>query len=205
VTRLRRPARVHLVRHGEVENPGGVVYGALPGFGLSARGQAQARAAAAHLAGLVDGAAAVVSSPLQRAQETAAILSAGLGGGTIATDPTLTEAGAFLEGLPRRFAPLSYLRRMLDAGARSRLESPRHILGRMHAAVLAATETTSQRDIVIVSHQFPIRMATISFEHPGAVARALPWLFIRRRCEPASVTSLDFAPDALAVSYWAPA
>ena len=60
---------VHLVRHGEVENPQGLVYGALPHFGLSSRGQRQAELAARHLANLPLG--AVWSSPLERALRTA--------------------------------------------------------------------------------------------------------------------------------------
>ena len=63
---------VHLVRHGQVENPRRLVYGRQPGWGLSARGREQARAVADHLArGKVT---ALYASPLQRAQETAAIL-----------------------------------------------------------------------------------------------------------------------------------
>ena len=38
---------VHLVRHGEVDNPGGVLYGRIPGFGLSELGHRMAEAAAA--------------------------------------------------------------------------------------------------------------------------------------------------------------
>ena len=38
---------VHLLRHGEVENPAGIVYGRLPGYHLSANGRAMAEAAAA--------------------------------------------------------------------------------------------------------------------------------------------------------------
>ena len=60
---------LHLVRHGEVENPRGVIYGRLPGYNLSERGRRQAAAAARRLrdADL----AAVWASPLERAQETA--------------------------------------------------------------------------------------------------------------------------------------
>ena len=36
---------VHLMRHGEVHNPGGVLYGRLPGYRLSERGRAMARIA----------------------------------------------------------------------------------------------------------------------------------------------------------------
>ena len=41
---------VHLLRHGEVENPGGIVYGRLPGYHLSANGRAMAAAAADYFA-----------------------------------------------------------------------------------------------------------------------------------------------------------
>ena len=34
--------RVHLLRHGEVHNPSGVLYGCLPGYHLSERGVAMA-------------------------------------------------------------------------------------------------------------------------------------------------------------------
>ena len=42
---------VHLLRHGEVHNPDGVLYGRIPGYHLSERGHEMARRVAAHLAG----------------------------------------------------------------------------------------------------------------------------------------------------------
>jgi len=60
---------VHLLRHGEVENPAGIVYGRLPGYHLSANGRAMAVAAADYFAGRA--VVALFSSPLERAQETA--------------------------------------------------------------------------------------------------------------------------------------
>ena len=38
--------RVHVMRHGEVHNPEGILYGRLPGYRLSERGQSQAQAVA---------------------------------------------------------------------------------------------------------------------------------------------------------------
>ena len=38
---------VHLLRHGEVHNPGGILYGRLPGFRLSDAGEALERVLAA--------------------------------------------------------------------------------------------------------------------------------------------------------------
>ena len=45
---------LHLLRHGEVHNPTGVLYGRLPGYHLSERGRAQAQATGLRL--LHDGA-----------------------------------------------------------------------------------------------------------------------------------------------------
>ena len=61
---------VHLLRHGEVHTPGGVLYGRLPGYHLSDLGREMADRVAKHLtdADITH----VVSSPLERAQETAA-------------------------------------------------------------------------------------------------------------------------------------
>ena len=42
---------LYLVRHGEVHNPAGIIYGRLPGFGLSERGRRQIARAAEALQG----------------------------------------------------------------------------------------------------------------------------------------------------------
>ena len=60
---------VHLLRHGEVDNPHGIIYGRLPGYHLSANGQAMAAAAADYFSERA--VVALFSSPLERAQETA--------------------------------------------------------------------------------------------------------------------------------------
>src|SRR6476660_746297 len=56
---------VHLMRHGEVHNPEGVLYGRLDGFQLSELGREVARLETNDITH-------VVASPLDRAQETAA-------------------------------------------------------------------------------------------------------------------------------------
>src|SRR5215472_8072697 len=82
-------AVVHLVRHGEVDNPGRVLYGRLPGFHLSATGQLMAAAAADFFAERP--VTALFSSPLERAQETAQPVAGRLGL-PIVTDDRLIEA-----------------------------------------------------------------------------------------------------------------
>ncbi|MFC6087081.1 histidine phosphatase family protein [Sphaerisporangium aureirubrum] len=80
-----------LVRHGLTEMTGQVLVGWTPGVHLSEQGRAQAEAVAARLAPLrLD---AVVSSPLERCQETAAAVLAGRDGLTLETDDRFGECG----------------------------------------------------------------------------------------------------------------
>ena len=68
---------VHLLRHGEVSNPRGVLYGRLPGYHLSQEEELMAKAATAFLAGR--DVTVLRSSPLERALETAAPVAAQFG------------------------------------------------------------------------------------------------------------------------------
>ena len=68
---------VHLLRHGEVHNPDGVLYGRLEGYRLSSLGEEMARVVGRHLE--TNDIVHVVASPLERAQETARPSAAALG------------------------------------------------------------------------------------------------------------------------------
>src|SRR5207248_3506494 len=70
---LRAVTVFHLLRHGEHVLRGRVLAGRTPGVGLSARGRAEIAAVADRLA--EEQIAALSSSPLQRARETAEILA----------------------------------------------------------------------------------------------------------------------------------
>lgn len=86
---------VHLMRHGEVENPSGILYGRLPGYHLSELGRKMADRVAEHLAGR--DITHVVASPLERAQETATPV-ARAHGLELGADPRLIEAGNVFQG-----------------------------------------------------------------------------------------------------------
>src|SRR5580700_7967007 len=92
-------AIVHLVRHGEVHNPGRILYGRLPEFHLSEAGRLMAKAAGDYLAGR--DVTVLESSPLDRARETAEPIAAELGLG-IEIDDRLIEPWNHFEGM--RFA-----------------------------------------------------------------------------------------------------
>lgn len=186
---------VHLVRHGEVHNPDGILYGRLPGYGLSERGHAMARCVAEALGD--EDVVHVVSSPLQRAQETAAPLAEMLGL-DVATDERLIEAGNVLEG--RRLAGAG-VRDLLDPAVLGHLYNPfRPSWGepfaeqrdRMVAAIIAARGAALGHEAVLVSHQSPI------WALRRAVQRKALWHDPRaRECSLASVTSLTFEDDRL--------
>src|SRR5215469_8380574 len=95
---------VHLLRHGEVYNPQGVLYGRLPNYHLSDNGRRMAEAAATYFADR--DVAAVFASPLERAQETAQPTADRLGL-TIQTDQGLIESGNVLEGKTVSLAQLA--------------------------------------------------------------------------------------------------
>ena len=185
---------VHLMRHGEVHNPEGVLYGRIPGFRLSERGQEMAVRVADHLSGqggerrdIVH----VVASPLQRAQETATPIASAFGL-PIAADERLLEAENHFEGMTfgvgdgslRRPAHWRYL---WNPFRPSWGEPYRAQVARMLAGVTAARAAAEGHEAVIVSHQLPIWLTRQAFEGNRL------WHDPRRReCSVASLTSLHF-------------
>ena len=194
---------VHLLRHGEVFNPDGILYGRLPGFRLSDDGLQMARDAAKALAGR--DVTEVVSSPLQRAQETAGPI-AEVFGVEISTDDRLIESENAFEGtqfgvgdgalknpsnwplLRNPFRPswgeeyLAVARRMLHAAEDARDRNLGH-------------------EVVCVSHQLPIWTLRRYVE-----GRRLWHRPDRRQCGLASLTSLTWDDERLVqVTYSEPA
>ena len=88
---------VHLLRHGEVHNPQGILYGRATGFHLSERGRRMANRVADRV-GDRD-ITHIVSSPLERAQETATPLAAARGL-TVELDERVVESGNVFSGKP---------------------------------------------------------------------------------------------------------
>ncbi len=199
---------VHLIRHGEVHNPEGVLYGRLPGYRLSDRGQAMARKVAEHLAGADRDRAdvtVVVASPLERAQQTAAPIAEAFGL-AIRSDDRLIEAANYFQGLTFGVGDGSlrhpqHWRHLVNPFRPSWGEPYREQADRVLAAVDAARELADGHEAVLVSHQLPIWVTRLSVEH-----RRL-WHDPRRReCSLASMTSLDFDGDRLVqVRYSEPA
>ncbi|HKR71690.1 MAG TPA: histidine phosphatase family protein [Streptosporangiaceae bacterium] len=183
---------VHLVRHGEVANPDGVLYGRLPGYRLSEDGQMMAKAAADFLAGR--DVTVLRSSPLERAVQTAEPIAEQLGL-TIEIDERLIEPWNHFEGLnvgvgdgslraPRHWI---YLRNPFKP---SWGEPYREVAARMLAAAADAARAARGHEAVCVSHQLPIWVTRRAVE-----GRKLWHDPRRRQCSLGSITTLEFTGD----------
>jgi broad specificity phosphatase PhoE len=198
---------VHLLRHGEVHNPDHILYGRLPGFRLSDLGVAQAKLAAEYLAQRPIG--YIVSSPLERAQQTARPLADALGL-TIETDERLIEASNHLEGKPvaggaglfRDPRLFKYYRNPFrPSWGEPYVQIAARMLSAARAARDAAAAIGPDAHALCVSHQLPIVCARRSAE-----GKRLFHDPRRRDCSLASVTSFTFDGDAItAIEYAEPA
>lgn len=180
---------VHLMRHGEVYNPTGVLYGRLPDFHLSELGRKMAERAAEFFAD--QDVVAVIASPLDRAQETAAPIAARLGV-EIGADERLIEAANYFQG--KRFSVGDGVLRR--PGVWPRLYNPlrpswgepySEQVARMNAALADARDRAAGHEAVCVSHQLPIWVTRLAAEH-----RHLWHDPRRRQCTLASVTSFRY-------------
>jgi broad specificity phosphatase PhoE len=194
---------VHVLRHGEVFNPEKILYGRLPGYKLSELGEKMALAAA----GALDGhdITRVVSSPLERAQQTA-IPFADRFGLDVALDERLIESENFFEG-KRVSVGDGVLRNPRYWGVlwnpfRPSWGEPYTVIAaRMLAAVHAARDAAEGHEAVCVSHQLPIWTLRRFAE------KQRMWHDPRRReCALASLTSFHFdGPELSAITYSEPA
>lgn len=202
---------VHLVRHGEVFNPDGILYGRLPDYHLSGNGRAMAARLGEHFAQRT--LTHLRCSPLERAQETLAPIAGAHPDLTIVTDERVIEARNEFQG------------QVFGAGNRA-LKQPANwwllrnplrpswgepfteIRDRMAAAIAEAAVAAGEGgEAVIVSHQLPIWIARLNAE-----GRSLVHDPRKRQCNVASVTTLhlrrgplDGAPRVVNVSYAEPA
>lgn len=193
---------VHLLRHGEVYNPEGVLYGRLPGYVLSELGHEMAQRAAVALKDR--DVTHVIASPMERAQQTAAPIAAAHQV-DVGTDPLLIEADNVFEG-QRVSVGDGVLRQprtwkhLWNPFTPSWGEPYQEVAARMGAAIDTARDRARGHEAVLVSHQLPIWIARLAAEK-----RRL-WHDPRsRQCTLASLTSLSFDDDELvAITYTEP-
>ncbi len=193
---------VHLLRHGEVHNPEKVLYGRLPGYRLSDLGLQMADRAATFLADR--DVVHVVSSPLERARQTAAPVAA-THGLEVTIDERVIESENVFEGKrvgvgDGALSQPRYWKHLWNPFTPSWGEAYEQVAARVLAAVATAREAARGHEAVVVSHQLPIWTTRLKVE------RRRLWHDPRKRqCALASVTSLHFDGDRLtSLSYAEP-
>ncbi|MFE9608280.1 histidine phosphatase family protein [Streptomyces sp. NPDC006012] len=194
---------VHLMRHGEVANPDGVLYGRLPGYHLSELGRQMADRVAEHLA--PRDVTYAVASPLERAQETATPIAKTHGLG-LDTDERLIEAENLFEGKAfgvgdgalRKPGNWKYL---VNPFKPSWGEPYVAQVVRMKSALDAARDRARGHEAVVVSHQLPIWIVRSYVE-----GRRLWHDPRKRQCTLASLTTFTYQGDRIvSVGYTEPA
>jgi len=194
---------VHLLRHGEVFNPDGILYGRLPEFHLSELGTQMAKRVAETLKDR--DITHVISSPLERAQETAEP-SADTLGLQIETDGRVIEAANKFEG--KQFGvgdgslrKPAYWRYLYNPFQPSWGEPYKDIVVRMLAAMHDAREKAAGHEVLMVTHQLPVWMARSHVE-----GRRLFHDPRKRQCSLASLTTFTYDGErAVSVAYSEPA
>jgi len=196
------PTRCYLVRHCDVENPGRVIYGHLPGFPLSALGVAQAHQLGAFFAATP--VRVILTSPLERARQTAAIIASHLEGVPVAVTTDLVEAdfAHYLQGIPYR-----------DIVWRR----PRWWVHMAWPGLLPGDEPMSQ-----MAQRVGRQLERVRAEHPGAGGICIshgdpiqafwatcdhrpPWALHRLQCAKGGLLALDYRGRELrAKTYRAP-
>ena len=194
---------VHLLRHGEVHNPTGILYGRMPGYVLSDLGHRMARRVADTIADR--DITQVWSSPLERAQQTAQPLADALGIGIRIEERVVESTNAFEgstfgpgNGVLRKPSSWRYL---WNPFRPSWGEPYQQVVARMQAAVNDARDAALGHEAVVVSHQLPIWITRLHAERRSFVHDPR-----RRHCTLCSLTSFVFEDDRLVtVTYSEPA
>ncbi len=196
--------RIHLVRHGEVYNPSGVLYGRLPNFHLSDKGKLMAEAAAEELKMQNFPVKAIFTSPLVRTQESAKPIEE-LFGLDAKTDENLIEPWNVFEG--RKLSVKAVAMRphwwwhFRNPARPAWGESFKDIINRMEEAIETASASVKTGDVVLVTHQLPIWVM-----HLHLAGEKLMHDPRKRRCSLSSITSLSLADGKLTeISYLEPA
>jgi broad specificity phosphatase PhoE len=185
----------YLTRHCDVANPRRVLYGHLPNFGLSTKGQEQGRALGRLLR--ESQVAAVYTSPLQRALETAALLVAGLPTPVQVierADLIEAEFGRYLQGT--RYKDVLWRKprwwvHMAWPGLVHGDESMRQMHDRVDRVVREGLKAHPGETFVCISHGDPIQAFWATLD------RRPPWALHRLQCAKGGTLRLRYQEGRL--------
>jgi broad specificity phosphatase PhoE len=179
-----------------------VLYGRLPGFGLSEAGNTMARQAAEYVRALDRPVTSLICSPLQRTQESAKPFTELFDLEPVIDERVIEPTNVF-EGkrMVRALVNPWNWRHLSKPALPSWGEPYADVVGRMNAAMTAAWDAAESGDVVIVSHQLPIWIT-----HLAVTAQPLRHDPRERRCALSSVTSFEMTDGKWAeIAYAEPA
>ncbi|HKR50367.1 MAG TPA: bifunctional RNase H/acid phosphatase [Pseudonocardiaceae bacterium] len=187
------PTRLLMLRHGQTEHSAQRRYSGRGDLPLTELGEGQAAAAAARLS-TTDGVAAVISSPMLRAQQTAKPVADALGvplvvqDGLIETDFGAWEGLTFAEARERN--PDLHLRWITDTSVAApdgeSMDAVHHRVRRVRDQLIAEHGDAT---LVVVTHVTPIKMLLRMALDAG------PSLLHRLHLDLASLSIAEFYPD----------
>ncbi len=194
---------LYLARHCDVENPGNVLYGHLPGFGLSEKGRRQSAALGKYFED--QPISAIFASPLQRAQETARAIAEARRNGPleITTTSELIEAhfALYLQGVPRKLVPLRrplWMIHLAKPGLLPSDESVEAMASRINGVIEQFLVEHPGEGAVFVSHGDPIQAFWIKAQRrPDAALHILQCAkggFLRLEYDGTFLESLEYHP-----------
>jgi broad specificity phosphatase PhoE len=145
---LNQSTILSFIRHGQVYNPERIIYGRLPGFGLSHKGKLQAQCAAHYLknTNLV----AIFSSPLIRARETAEIIHQYYQNITVQFSEHLNEVRFKFEGQPMHL--MAERNWDLYSGVDKNYDQPLDIVNRIKPFLLNIRKLYTGQHCALVTH-----------------------------------------------------
>jgi len=186
--------RLYLVRHCDVRNPEGVLYGHLPDFPLSDKGVAQAHALGRYFAQRKI--PQIYSSPLDRARETAEIIASYLNSVPIVYTDDLIETrfGLYLQGVPPKQVPwrrpLWFVHIVLP-GVLPNDESVTGLAARINRPLMRLLADHPGEGGICISHGDPIQGFWVAAEKRPRYA------LHRLQCAKGGVLELDYEGEAL--------
>ncbi|MBV8527711.1 MAG: histidine phosphatase family protein [Candidatus Dormibacteraeota bacterium] len=199
---MPEPTRLYLARHCDVENPEHILYGHLPGFGLSSKGIEQANAMGRFFANTA--VKQIYTSPLERATQTASIIDSYLDGVPVETTPDLIEAkfGLYVQGVRPRDIPWRrplWWVHMVWPGLLPNDESVGAMAARVKRPLLRLLREHPTEGGICISHGDPIQAFWVQADGRP------PYALHRLQCAKGGMLVLDYLGENLQhLEYWPP-
>jgi broad specificity phosphatase PhoE len=176
-----------MIRHADVHNPAGVVYGRLPRFRLSDLGKQQAREIADHLSGLAVG--AIYASPQLRARQTARIIAFRVGCSVIHVSTLIDEV---LTGHQGKHNSIHGKLNFYEDPADPSDESIAMIAGRMERFLRQVRRRHGGQTVIAVSHADPIMILRAKVLGLPLVIKSIQGQYYPTKC---SIMQFRYAGD----------